>query len=92
MLWARNHAGSDQGRGMGADEEGGWILDVTKIQLTGCPATLDVQDERIGGVKDDSEDFSIGSKIDDVAMSETGNDCRGSRFMRGMRVRGEGGI
>lgn len=39
-----------------------------------------------------TEDFRIGSKIDDVAMSETGNDCGGSKFMRGMRVRAEGGI
>lgn len=77
---------------MGVDEEGGWILDVIKIQLIGCFVILDVQDERIGGVKDDFEDFSIGSKIDDVVMFEIGNDCRGSRFMRGMRVRGEGGI
>lgn len=54
-----------------------------KVKPTGCPATLDVEDER-KGVKNDSEVFGIGSKMDAVAVAETAKDCRRSTLGWGL--------
>ena len=53
---------------------------------------LDVWDKRTAGIKDDSEVFGIGSKIDEVDTSEAGNDCQRSRIVEWIGVRAEGGI